>query len=300
MAGVMGDEEESPMTVGIESIDLPYYATYSKQPTGGRVILPPEHQIQYTPSLPWDKQKALGESNSELRITATNKAKPRSVDVDLEEDDGAYPTFIPVTYQLPHSDAVIRKYINTPQINDISDKLDSMKEDITKSIGKLLKNSGSCRWCNIFSTEDSRFRERGGCCGEQHGFHGPEAKSHYRPYLNYNPEMDYEDGMRKMMRAGTPRLTSSVRAEIDEWRDANPVRKVQDEINKKAAALHADSPTWRKNIERDRFRRQVLDLPDYEEDEYGLPKLSPLPRYANTRYPTNHLLTRRRGYKFIA
>lgn len=83
----MGSEEES-QTVGIESLDLPYYATYSKQPTGGRVILPPEHQIQYTSLLPWEKQRELGESHSELRITATNKAKPRSVDVDLEEDEG--------------------------------------------------------------------------------------------------------------------------------------------------------------------------------------------------------------------
>lgn len=50
MAGVMGDEEESPMTVGIESIDLPYYATYSKQPTGGRVSLIYIVSYQYYPS----------------------------------------------------------------------------------------------------------------------------------------------------------------------------------------------------------------------------------------------------------
>ncbi len=235
-----------------------------------------------------------------VRITATNKAKPRTVDVDLEEDEGAYPTFIPVTYQLPHSDEVIRNLINSPQINDISDKLDSVKEDITKSIGKLLKNGGSCRLCNIFKTEDSRTGEKG-CLG----FHGRES-THYKPHLSYNPEMKFEDDMKKLMRRTPGTLSFAVRAEIDDWRDANPVRKVQEEINKKAAGMmhNIDSPIWRKNTERDRFRK-ALDLPipytDYDEDEfYGLPRLSPLPRYRNTRIPTDHLLTRRRGYKFIS
>jgi hypothetical protein len=73
----MASEEDETPTVGIESIDLPYYATYSKQPTGGRVVLPTEHQIRYTRDLPWERQKELGEMHSDMRITATNKAKPR-------------------------------------------------------------------------------------------------------------------------------------------------------------------------------------------------------------------------------
>jgi hypothetical protein len=276
------------------NLELPYYASYSKQPTNSRVILPIDHQIQYTANLPWERQQELGLANSEFKITATNKAKPRSIDVDLEEDAGAYATYIPVTYQLPQSDEVIRKHINSQEMNDMSDKLDSVKEDITKSISKLLRNSGSCRLCNIFSTEDSK---SSGCNGDH--FHDREA-NYYRPYVSYNPEMDYEARMKRMMR---PTTLTRIADSKDDWEMTNPIRTVQNEINKKAAAIHLDSAAIRRKPLEPRFRRAlklpVYDEPDADED-YGIPKLSPLPTYRVTRYPTDHLLTRRRGYKFIS
>jgi len=277
------------------NLELPYYASYSKQPTSGRVILPQEHQIAFTSNLPWNRQRELGEANSEFKITAVNKAKPRSVDVDLETDEGAHATYIPVSYQLPPSDEVIRKYINSQEMNDMSDKLDSMKEDITKSISKLMRNSGSCRLCNIFSTEDSKVSPS--CKGEH--FHDREA-NYYRPYVSYNPELDFEDKMKRIMRPSTlTRLTDAK----DDWHLTNPIRTVQNEINKKADAIHVDSAAIRRKPLEPRLRR-ALKLPVYEdpeaEEDYGIPRPSPLPTYRVTRYPTDHLLTRRKGYKFIS
>jgi len=277
------------------NLELPYYASYSKQPTTGRVVLPPAHQIAYTSDLPWLKQKQLGEEHSDLRITATNKAKPRSVDVDLEEDDGAYATYIPVTYQLPPSDEVIRKYINTPEMNEMSDKLDSVKDDITKSIGKLLRNSGTCRLCKIYSTEDSRYAGKNGCCNGEH-FHDREA-NYYRPYVSYNPELDFDSDMKKVMR---PRTLTRIADDKDDWQMTNPIRTVQNEINKKADAIRITSADIRKNNPDARFRK-ALKLPIYDDEEEDfISKPSPLPSYRSTRYPTNHLLTRRKGYKYIS
>lgn len=270
------------------NLNLPYYATYSTQPTGGRVILPHDHQIAYTSNLPWQIQKDLGDENSQTRITATNKAKPRSVDVDLEEDDGAYATYIPVTYQLPPSDDVIRNQINSFEMNEISDKLDSVKEDITKSIGRLLRNSGSCRLCNLFSTEDSR--SAGKTCDH---FHGREA-NYYRPHVTFNPELNFEEDMKRVMK---PRCVTRITDEAsDDWQLNNPVRRVQDNINRKAAAMNLDKIYVRKTP--DYFSRR-MEIPVYDDDDLMIPPTR-LPSYRSTRYPTGHLLTRRKGYRYIS
>jgi hypothetical protein len=202
---------------------------------------------------------------------------------------------------LPPSDEVIRNKINSREINEISDKLDELKVDISKSIGKLMRNSVHCRLCNIFSTEESPSHMD---CSN-HTFHGKEAKAHYKPLVNYNPEMDFESDMKKLMRPRDPLAYRNAcwyytpKSEGDDWQGSNPIRKVQDEINKKAVGMRIDSP-WKKS-ERNRFRK-ALDLPlPYPDVEDELPwRLSPLPRYRNTRYPTDHLVTRRKGYKFIS
>jgi len=279
--------------IGIDSIELPYYATYSKSPRGGRVILPPEHQIQFTPPLPWGKSKELGELNSDVRITATNKAKPRSIEMDLEEDVGAYATFIPVTYQLPPSDEVIRTQINTPEMNAMSDKLDSLRDDVTKSISQL-RRSGTCRLCRIFNTADSKSGQKHSCSGNGVQFHGREA-NYYKPHLTFNPELDFEESMKRSM---NPRSRVRYTDDGDDWGLANPIRKVQDEINKKAAAMHVESHALKRNLERERFRKALILPEPYEEEDF-MRRPSPLPRYSSSRYPTDHLLTRRRGYKFI-
>jgi len=274
------------------NLELPYYATYSKQPTGGRVILPHDHQIAFTSNLPWEIQKDLGDQNSDTRITAVNKAKPRSVDVDLEEDDGAYATYIPVTYQLPHSDDVIRNQINSFEMNEISDKLDSVKDDITKSIGRLLRNSGSCRLCNIFNTEDSPSARKNTCSDH---FHGRDA-NYYKPHVTYNPQMDFEANMKKLMK---PRCVTRITEDAnDDWQLNSPIRRVQDEINRKAAAMNVDRIYIRKIPD---TLSKKMNIPIYEDDDdLKIPPPPRYPKYRSSRYPTDHLLTRRRGYKYIS
>jgi len=313
-------------------LELPSYAYYSKLPTAGRLVLPRDHQIPFTTPVPWNKRREGGQDFdplSQTRIAATNSSRSHCLNVDLDEDSGAFATYVPVTYQLPPTDAVVRRYINTPVMNDIGDKLDSVKDDISQSIRRLMKKGAPCHLCSIY---DPHGTVTGAKMCEH--FHDRQTRTNY---ATYDPETKCEHDMTKLMRRNKPIIPlprSYVDSILDDdWQGSNPIRRVHNEINKKASAMHVDSLTIRRDKPfagsvgsrsaargvagrpLSRAANQAISACGISNSGSGKPQpivfgaeipMLPskprvhVPNYVPDGYPANHLLTRRKGYRFVS
>lgn len=317
-------------------LDLPAYAYYSKLPTAGRLVLPQEHQIPYTALVPWDKKRELGQQQSSTKIVATNSSRSRCLDVDLDEDTGAFPTYVPVTYQLPPTEEVRRRYINTPVMNDIEDKLDSVKDDITRSISRLMRKGAPCHLCSIYDP----YGTVGGAKLCEH-FHDRQARQ--QSYATYDPQLRHQHDMEKLMRPNKtiiPLPRSYVDSILDDdWEGTNPITRVHNAINKRANNMNVSSLTvrrdkprvsatnlssarssWARGATRPLSREAAsaiaeASLVDARRDVKGkvqpimfgveVPVMPLKPRvhvhnHVPDRYPATHLLTRRNGYRFVS
>lgn len=313
------------------NLKLPSYASYSKLPTAGRLVLPTEHQIPFTAPVPWEKTRGeVGQPFTPVKIAATNSSRSRCLDVDLDEDTGAFPTYVPVTYQLPPTEEVRRRYYNTPVMNDIEDKLDSVKDDISKSIRRLMRKGGPCHLCTIYDPEGTVTGAK--LC--EH-FHNRQTNP---VYTTYDPVLQCQHDMEKLMRPNKP-IIPLPRSDADsllddDWQGTNPIQRVHSAINKKANTMKVDSLT----IRRDRANFASLLHPRKSSSARGVtrplsraafavitgaeaggssyttnkpqpiafvptipskPKVR-IPNYVPDRYPAYHLLTRRRGYRFVS
>lgn len=307
------------------NLELPSYAFYSKLPTAGRLVLPSEHQIPYTAPVPWAKKREHGEHLSPVKITATNSARSRCLDVDLDEDSGAVATYVPVTYQLPPTEEVRRRYYNTPVMNDIEDKLESVKDDITRSIGRLMRKGAPCHLCTIYDPEGTVTGAK--LC--EH-FHDRQTKTNY---ATYDPHLKFDQDMEKLMRRDKPiiPLPRSYADSIldDDWEATNPILRLHNSINKRANAINVDSLTVRRDkpttasitSPRSSGARGATRLlsraataaiaegaglsstPIVRGAVIPMLPLKPqvrVPNYVPDRYPANHLLTRRKGYRYVS
>jgi len=149
------------------NLDLPSFAYYAAgSHHTGRLVFPPDYQMPYSSRLlPWEtteSELALAKNASEAnRLVATNRFRSRCPAVDFDEEHGSYPTIVPITYQMPLSDAVKHDLATKDlPLSEIDSGLTRVKEDVDQSIRKLIRRGASCR------------------------------RSYYNPFTSFNEELE--------------------------------------------------------------------------------------------------------------